>query len=209
MRRLPGIGHDRRRCDRVPLDCRVLSGLPACGRGAPADGDGLGLGDGGHGGQVNGGQRGPQDECAGELGHGGLRSINWRCGDDGLAARRRRLATGPAATSHGRPPPSPARRASATRSRAWAACSCRWVMRCSARTWLSPACWLFMGPSLPAAPPACPAARATLVVAGRLRMALRRAARIRHVPYAGDVAAPHLWSLTPYGRRFPLAGRAG
>jgi hypothetical protein len=29
-------------------------------------------------------------------------------------------------------------------SRAWAACCRRWVMRWSARTWLSPACWLFM-----------------------------------------------------------------
>jgi hypothetical protein len=48
-------------------------------------------------------QRGPEGECAGAFGHGGLRSINCCCAGDGLAARWRRLASGPAATSHGLP----------------------------------------------------------------------------------------------------------
>jgi hypothetical protein len=75
-------------------------------------------------------------------------------------------------------------------SRAWAACSRRSVMCCSARTWLSPACWLCMCPSLPAAPPACSAAGSSMVVAGQLRMVLRCRLRIRQVPYAGALPRP-------------------
>ena len=40
-------------------------------------------------------------------------------------------------------------------SRAWVARSCHSVMRCSASTWLSPACWLLMMCFLPAAQAAC------------------------------------------------------
>jgi hypothetical protein len=35
-----------------------------------------------------------------------------------------------------------------TNRRSWVACSRRSVLRCSASSWLSPACWLFMCPSL-------------------------------------------------------------
>src|SRR5215207_193507 len=42
---------------------------------------GLGLGDGGQAGQVHGRQRGPEDECACEFGHGCL--LNWSTGAGG------------------------------------------------------------------------------------------------------------------------------
>lgn len=68
-------------------------------------------------------------------------------------------------------------------------------MRCSARTWLSRACWVFMSPF-----PflhlrlLVPAARSRNVVAGQLRMVLRGAFGIRHVPYAAA------WLLPIFGR---------
>jgi hypothetical protein len=73
-------------------------------------------------------------------------------------------------------------------SRAWSACTCRWVMRCSASTWLSPACWLCM--VLPTVRPAGPRRPQ---VAGWFRMALGRALRIRHLPYIGARLFPISW----------------
>src|SRR5215217_3347206 len=68
-------------------------------------------------------------------------------------------------------------------------------MRCSARTWLSPACWLFMSVPLPAAPPACSSGHgrpwSSLASSGWRRSVHPR---IRHLPYAN-------------AHRFPIFGR--
>src|SRR5215217_1701915 len=67
-------------------------------------------------------------------------------------------------------------------------------MCCSARIWLSPACWLFMCPSLPAAQLLPRRSGRGLVVAGQLRMSAVACPRIRHLPYAN-------------AHRFPISGR--
>src|SRR5215217_1057715 len=68
-------------------------------------------------------------------------------------------------------------------------------MRCSARTWLSPACWLFMSVPLPAAPPACSSGHgrpwSSLASSGWRRSVHPR---IRHLPHAN-------------AHRFPIFGR--
>jgi hypothetical protein len=107
---------------------------------------GLGLGEGGQADQVHRCQGGPEDECAGAFGHGASPV------DQLMLCERRAdclvVTAGHRASCH-QPradldrPRRPGGRAPRDR-RAWAACSRRSVMRCSASTWLSPACWLCM-----------------------------------------------------------------
>jgi hypothetical protein len=106
---------------------------------------GLGMGDGGHTGQVHGHQRDRDDACAGAFGHGRSpvrqlalcgRPAGWSAATPGHRVHcHQRRASRDRRRRGGRAPPI---------SRAWLAWSCRSVMRCSARAWLSPACWLCM-----------------------------------------------------------------
>jgi hypothetical protein len=80
-------------------------------------------------------------------------------------------------------------------SRAWAACSRRWVMCCSASAWLSPACWLCMSLPLPGSLPACSSGHGRpwlLLASSGWRRSVHP--RIRHLPYANT-------------HRFPIFGR--
>jgi hypothetical protein len=101
-RSAPGL---RARRDGTPPQPRPWCSAP--GRPARRDGiarrrQGLGLGDG-HAGQVHGRQCGPEDQCAGEFGHGCPRSINCCLEGRWTVCSTVPPATGPAATNHGPP----------------------------------------------------------------------------------------------------------